>query len=103
MNYLGGVRGTGLLLCGEVEIAPADYDFDGYLSKAGQVTVGGEIRLPVAVLKGVFGREDLQLRTVEGRLLRLHFTEKRHASDDGAAHVDVVGDLPGAAEWLRQA
>lgn len=100
MDYLGGLSGTGRLLCGNTLVAPTQYDFDGYLSSGGQVTSCGEIRLPTVVLREVFGRADLRLRTVDGRLLQLRFSEKRLPSCcDGAAHVDVTGDLPTAGEW----
>ncbi|MFC7397981.1 hypothetical protein ACFQU1_12345 [Chelatococcus sp. GCM10030263] len=102
MNYLGGLRGAGLLVCGNVPVARTQYDFDGYLSEAGEVTSCGEIRLSASALRGVFGRTDVQLRTAEGRLLKLRFSEKRLSSDDGAAHVDVVGELPAAADWRRR-
>lgn len=93
MEYLGGLRGTGRLVCGNAAVAPMQYDFDGYLSNGGQVTSCGEIRLPA----------DLQLQTADGRWLRLRFSEKRLPSNcDGAAHVDVAGDLPAAAEWRRR-
>jgi hypothetical protein len=101
MNYIGGLRGAGLLMCGDAPIARTEYDLDGYLSKAGEVTGCGEIRLPALALKGVFGREDLQLRTDEGRLLRLRFSEKQLSSDMRAAHVDLVGELPALADWRR--
>jgi hypothetical protein len=84
-------------------LSPTQYDFDGYLSKNGQVTSCGEIRLPASVMKGVFGRADLRLQTAEGRLLQLRFSERRLSSgSDGAAHVDVVGELPAAADWHRR-
>lgn len=100
MDYLGGLSGTGYLLWGNTSVAPARYDFDGYLSSGGKVTSCGEIRLPTSLLTEVFGRADLRLRTVDGRLLQLRFSEKRLPTGcDGAAHVDVAGDLPTAAEW----
>lgn len=102
MDYLGGLRGTGLLLCGNASVGSTQYDFDGYLSNSGQVTSCGEIRLPASALREVFGRADLRLRTAEGRLLCLRFSEKRLSRDDGAAHVDVDGELPAAADWLRR-
>lgn len=103
MDYLGGLRGRGLLLCGSALVAPAQYDFDGYLTKGGQVTSCGEIRLPASVLRGIFGRADLRLQITDGRLLRLRFSEKRlSSSSDGAAHVDVAGELPAAADWRRR-
>jgi hypothetical protein len=102
MNYLGGLRGDGFLVCGDLPLARAQYDFDGYLSEAGEVTSCGEIRLSASALKGVFGRTDVQLKTADGRLLRLRFSEKRLSSDDCAAHVDLVGGLPAAADWQRR-
>lgn len=102
MDYLGGLRGTGLLLCGNASVAPARYDFDGYLSNSGQVMSCGEIRLQASALREVFGRPDLYLRTAEGRLLSVRFSEKRLSQGDGAAHVDVDGELPAAAEWRRR-
>ena len=102
MDYLGGLRGTGLLLCGNAAVGPMQYDFDGYLSKAGQVTSCGEIRLSASVLKEVFGRADLRLQTTDGRLLGLRFSERRMSADGGAAHVDVVGELPAAADWHHE-
>ncbi|WP_428029567.1 hypothetical protein [Ancylobacter sp.] len=101
MDYLGGLQGTGVLIRGKVRLAPAQYDFDGYLTKGGMVTSCGEIRVPPPVLKGVFGRVDLHLRTADGRLLKLRFSEKRLASGEAAAHVDVTGDLPVGADWQR--
>lgn len=102
MNYLGGLRGAGLLVCGDVPIARTEYDFDGYLSNAGQVTSCGEICLPAATPKGVFGHEGLELRTDEGRLLRLRFSDTKRPSAVGAVHVDVLGELPAAEEWQRR-
>ncbi|WP_208948494.1 hypothetical protein [Segnochrobactrum spirostomi] len=102
MDYLGGLRGTGVLLCEGASVAQAHYDFDGYLSSSGKVTSCGEIRLPASTLRDVFGRSDLRLRTAEGRLLNLRFSEKRQLRDDGAAHVDVEGELPAASDWRRR-
>ena len=101
MYYLGELCGTGLLLCGQDPVAAAQYDFDGFLSKTGQVTSCGEIRLSAPALKGVFGRTDLCLQTAEGRLLNLRFSEKRLSPDESVAHVDVAGDLPAATDWRR--
>ncbi|MCK0208664.1 hypothetical protein MWN33_11565 [Starkeya koreensis] len=103
MDYLGGLRGTGRLVYGNAAVARTQYDFDGYLSNGGQVTSCGEIRLPASVLRELFGRADLKLQTADGRWLRLRFSEKRLPSScNGAAHVDVAGDLPAAAEWRRR-
>lgn len=102
MDYLGGLRGNGVLLCAGKTITPTRYDLDGYLTNDGQVTCCGEIRVTAAMLRGLFGRDDLQLRTAGGRLLRLRFSEKRLAAGDDAAHVDVLGDLPAVADWRRR-
>ncbi|WP_029003228.1 hypothetical protein [Azorhizobium doebereinerae] len=101
MNYLGGLRGSGLLVCGNVPIARTEYDFEGYLSSAGQVTSCGEICLPAATPKGGFGH-GLELRTDEGRLLRLRFSDTKRPSAVGAVHVDVLGLLPAAADWQHR-
>ncbi|WP_296520135.1 hypothetical protein [Rhodoplanes sp.] len=99
LHYLGGLSGAGDLICGDRTIARADYDFDGFLTNPGQVTSSGEIRMSAGIMKDVFGRKGLLLKTDDGRLLRLHFSEKRLASSSEAAHVDVVGELPAESEW----
>jgi hypothetical protein len=99
MRYLGGLRGAGTLTCGEQTIARADYDFDGYLIKPGEVTCCGEIRTSCQALRDVFGRKDLHLLTDDGRRLSLQFSARRLASECDAAHVNVAGDLPSVSEW----
>ena len=73
MQYLGGLRGAGILTSGNETVARASYDFDGFLTDPGEVMCCGEIRLPPQALRKVFGRKDLQLLTEEGRLLSLRF------------------------------
>jgi hypothetical protein len=58
------------------------------------VTGSGEIRLAAAALESVFGRDDVQLLTDDGRLLDLRFSEKELLAASDVAHVDVTGDLP---------
>ncbi|MBL8669672.1 MAG: hypothetical protein JNK11_03370 [Alphaproteobacteria bacterium] len=99
MRYLGGLRGTGTLSCGDVTLARADYDFEGYLNKPGQMSCSGEIRVPPQLLNEVFGRRDLFLLTEDGRRLSLRFSGKRADATSDAAHVDVAGDLPAATAW----
>lgn len=99
MQYLGGLRGAGDLTCGEETLARAEYDFDGFLMKPGQVMCSGELRVAWETLKDVFGRRDLHLRTDDGRHLSLQFSEKTLRSESDAAHVNVGGDLPPASEW----
>jgi hypothetical protein len=99
LHYLGGIRGAGILTCGDETVARADYDFDGYLMKPDQVTGCGEIRMSPEALKQVFGRSDLQLLTDDGRRLRVQFTERQLRSASEVAHVNVAGELPSASEW----
>lgn len=101
MHYLGGISGSGSLKCDGIEVARATYDFDGFFHKATGVTGSGEIQLPAAVLKSVFGRKDLQLFTDDGHLLDLKFSEKTLPSASDVAHVDVTGDLPNPRSWRR--
>jgi len=75
MLYLGGLRAAGVLTYGHEAAAPADYDFDGFLTKNGLVTGSGEIRMSPKKLRDTFGRKDLQLRTQDGRLLSLQFSD----------------------------
>jgi hypothetical protein len=58
MRCLGGLHGAGILTCGDETIARAAYDFDGYLSKVGQMTACGEIRMSREALREVFGRKE---------------------------------------------
>ena len=103
MNYLGRLRGVGLLVSGEAPVGRVEFDLDGYVLKTGQVTGSGEIRMQLAALQGVFGRNDLTLRTDDGLHLKLRFSDRRLSADAAAAHVDVIGELPtaAAADWRR--
>jgi hypothetical protein len=94
MHYLGRISGYGVLQCNGEHIARASYDFDGFFKKPVGVTCCGEIQLPAAILKDVFGRRDIQLLTDEGRLLDLTFSGKALLSASDVAHVDVTGELP---------
>jgi hypothetical protein len=99
MQYLGGLRGAGILTCEGKTVARANYDFDGFLTKPGQVAASGEIRMLPKALRDAFGRKNLQLLTDDGRRLSLRFSEKRLRSESDAAHVDVTGELPLVSEW----
>jgi hypothetical protein len=94
MHYLGGLSGIGILICKGREIAPAAYDFDGFLRPTREVVSCGEIRLAASVLEDVFGHANVQIRTQDGRLLDLKFSEKTLDRTAEAAHVDVTGELP---------
>lgn len=99
MQYLGGLRGAGILTCGDDQIGPVEYDFEGFLEHSGEVVCAGEIRLAPETLREIFGRRDLYLRTTDGRRLSLRFTDKRPRLPDDAVHVDVGGDLPAPSDW----
>jgi hypothetical protein len=99
MKYLGVIRGTGDLKCKAEILSRAEYDFEGFLTRPGRVTGGGEIRMPPDALRKVFGRTDLQILTDDGRLLGLRFSEKRLPAASNSAHVDITGDLPRQSGW----
>jgi hypothetical protein len=100
MQYLGRMSGGGLLTRDGEALARASYDFEGFLRPRGIVVSSGEISLSPSDLKAVFGRPGVQLRTDNGRLLDLRFSEKELRSASGVAEVEVTGDLPGSpAEW----
>jgi hypothetical protein len=103
MHYLGGISGGGVVICGGKEIARASYDFDGYLRPPTGVVSCGEIRLSPSKLQGLLGRNDVQIRTDDGRLLDLRFSDKKLDAGTDAAHVDVTGELPPAfpQNWRR--
>jgi hypothetical protein len=66
----------------------------------GIVVGSGEISLSPADLKTVFGRPRVQLRTDDGRLLDLRFSDKELRLAKGVAEVEVTGELPGSlADW----
>ena len=93
MLYLGGLTGSGMLISQGEDLGRTTYDFDVFKTKLG-ISSSGEIRLPAVILKEIFGRKDIQLRTDDGRLLDLKFSEKQLPAAGEAAHVDVTGDLP---------
>jgi len=100
MQYLGRIAGSGQLMRDGETIARASYDFEGFMRPRGIVVGSGEIRLSPADLKAVFGRPHVQLRTDDGRLLDLRFSEKELRLANGAAEVEVTGELPGSlADW----
>ncbi len=99
MRYLGSLSGSGVVMCDGKAVARASYDFDGFLQPKAGVTSSGEIRLSASVLKDVFGRGDVQLRTDDGRLLALRFSEKKLLATAASAHVDVTGELPVPQDW----
>ncbi len=100
MQDLGRLSGSGLLTRDGETVARASYEFEGFLRPRGIVVSSGEISLSPTDLKAVFGRPGVQLRTDDGRLLDLRFSEKELRTASGVAEVEVTGDLPGSpAEW----
>lgn len=93
MRYLGEISGNGTLKCKGVDIAPAFYEFESYMQKAGGLTGSGEITLAPEALKSCFRRSGVQLLADDGRMFNLTFPEK-HLRDRNTAQVVVTGDLP---------
>jgi hypothetical protein len=101
LQYLGALRGSGTLSCGDSPMGSASYEFDGYLTRPGEITASGELRTAPGALNEIFGRRDVLLHTEDGRILSIRFSGKRLGPDSAAAHVDVGGDLPPAKQWKR--
>jgi len=100
MQYLGRIAGSGVLSRDGEAVARASYEFEGFLRPRGIVVSSGEISLSPTDLKAVFGRPGVQLRTDDGRLLQLRFSEKELRLANGVAEVEVSGELPGSlADW----
>ncbi|MDI9849910.1 hypothetical protein QM467_17855 [Rhodoblastus sp. 17X3] len=94
LRYLGGISGQGIVTQNGKRLAQANFDLDGYFRAAVGVTGSGEIQAPAEILKGLFGRTDLQLLTDRGLLLDLSFSDATLAPASEVAHVDVTGQLP---------
>jgi hypothetical protein len=101
MQYLGALRGAGILTGGEASLGRVDYELDAYLVRPGEVVASGEIRMDAEQLAEAFGRRGLGLQTDDGRTLDLRFSGKRLSLGSKVAHVDIYGGLPGANEWRR--
>lgn len=101
MQYLGALRGDGLLSCGIGQIGRASFELDAYLTRPGEVVASGEIRMQAEALNDAFGRRDLQLLTDDGRTLSIRFSGKRLNPLSDAAHVDVGGELPPPSQWRK--
>ncbi len=101
MRHLGVLRGAGTLESHGEMVGRADYEFDGYLVRAGEVVASGEIRMEAGALRSAFGRRDLRLRTDDGRVLGVRFSPRRQGSPEDAAHADVHDGLPAEKDWHR--
>jgi hypothetical protein len=93
VRYLGGLRGSGVLCLGTTAVGRADYDFEGYVTKPGEVSGSGEIRTTVEALREVFGRNDVRLLTDDGKRFDLKFSRVVLTDTSKSAHVDVTGEL----------
>lgn len=101
MRHLGVLRGNGVLESNGHAMGEASYEFDGYLVKQGEIVGSGEIEMDAAILNDAFGRNDLTLRTEDGRVLSLRFSGKLPAPGKRVAHADVRNGLPSEKEWRR--
>jgi hypothetical protein len=102
MQYLGVIRGAGILGADDGNIfGRAEYDIDGFLTQTREVAASGELRMAAQDLNNAFGRNDLRLKTDDGRTLHVRFSGKRLNAASNAAHADVSGDLPTAKQWRR--
>ena len=101
MRHLGVLRGSGMVEGSGQPLGRADYEFDGYLVQPGEVVASGEVRMAADALTNAFGRNDLSLRTDDGRVLSLRFSGKRLATASDVAHADVRGGLPDPKDWRR--
>jgi hypothetical protein len=101
MRYLGRIGGDGLLLRDGEAVSRAGYDFEGFTRPRGDVMCSGEITLGRAALESVFRKSGVQLRTDDGRMLDLRFSDKTLGKATVVAEVEVTGELPGSqAEWV---
>jgi len=103
MQYLGTLAGEGFVLHNGLELTRVQFEFDGYSTSHAGVICNGEIRMPAMMLKTTFALRTMQLRTDEGRMLELRFSDKKIGPGQEAAHVDVRGEIPGndKREWLK--
>lgn len=99
MRYLGRLHGRGVVTLAGIDVGPASYDIDGFVVHPQGITGSGEIRLRSPLLSHVFGRRDVHLRTDDGRILDLRFSDKELRGDGDVAHVDVGGQLPTPSAW----
>lgn len=101
MQYLGHLRGAGMLIGGTLPLGRVDYDFDTYRTRPGEVIASGEVRMGAEGLSAAFGRNDLSLQTDDGLTLGLRFSAKRRGAANDVAHADIKGGLPDAGKWRR--
>ena len=101
MRHLGVLRGSGVIQGIGQALGQTTYEFDGYLLKQGEVVASGEMHMDAGTLADAFGRNDLTLRTDDGRTLSIRFSGKLPPSGRTVAHADVRDGLPPEREWRR--
>lgn len=101
MRHLGVLRGSGVIERNGQALGQTTYEFDGYLLKQGEVVASGEMHMAAGTLADAFGRNDLTLRTDDGRTLSIRFSGKLPPSGRTVAHADVRDGLPPEREWRR--
>lgn len=102
MQFLGVLRGNGLLSAGQETFGRVQFDIDGFLTRPGEIVASGELRMIDGELTSAFGRTDLILTTDQGRTLKVRFSGSRKQMACEAAHADIAGDLPAKGEWHRR-
>ncbi len=101
IRHLGTLRGSGTLECAGEALGRAEYEFDGYRVRPGEISASGEVRMAPPQLAGEFGRKDLSLRTDDGHLLSVRFSAKWLPETADVAHADVYAGLPAEKNWRR--
>lgn len=101
MRHLGVLRGSGILERGGAPVGRASFEFDGYVVRPGEIVASGEVHMDAELLADAFGRNDLTLRTDDGRVLSLRFSGKRLPPGSDVAHADVREGLPNEKAWRR--
>jgi len=102
MRHLGVIRGSGTLEFGGQDIGRANYEFDGYIVRPGEIVASGEIHMDADLLAEAFGRTALTLRTDDGHNLSIRFSGKRLATGSQVAHADAREGLPPEKKWRRK-
>lgn len=95
MKYLGTLAGEGCILHDGMDLTRAQFEFDGYSTSHAGVICSGELRMPAVMLERAFLLRTVQLRTDDGRMLEVRFSDNKIRPDQDAAHVDVRGEIPG--------
>ncbi len=101
MRHLGTLRGSGMIECEAGAVGRADYEFDGYTMKPGEVAGSGEVRMKPPLLANAHSLKGLCLRTDDGQLLSIRFSARWLKDSVDVAHADVYAGLPSEKNWRR--